>query len=86
LPIQAPHSRALWKACHERSGSELGSTTTRWEHRANCDIFDKRRVDFGARDEGFECMGEEIGGGSVFEASFAAFGERRAEGAGYDDV
>ncbi len=31
-------------------------------------------------------MGEEIGGGSVFEASFAAFGERRAEGAGYDDV
>lgn len=31
-------------------------------------------------------MGEEIGGGSVLEASFAAFGEGRAEGAGYDDV
>lgn len=31
-------------------------------------------------------MGEEIGGGSIFEASLAALGEGRAESAGYDDV
>lgn len=31
-------------------------------------------------------MGEEIGSGSVFKASLAAFGEGRAESAGYDDI
>ena len=31
-------------------------------------------------------MDEEVGGGNVFETAAAAFGEGRAEGAGYDYV
>ena len=61
-------------------------STSRWEDRANCNIFNKVRVDLGPGDQGFEGMGQEVSSCSVFESAFTAFGEGGAEGTCYDDI
>jgi len=86
LPVQRLYSRCDGETGGKSSRAELGSSTAGCEDRADSDVFDKFGVDLGAFDEGFEGAEEEVGGLSVFEATFAALCEWCAEGACYNDL
>jgi len=74
------------EASGEGGSPEFGCAASWSEDGANGDVFNEVGIDFGAGDEGGEGVVEEVGGGGVFEAAFAAFSDGGAEGAGDDDL
>lgn len=86
LPIQTSHSRRFREPSHERRSPEFSGSSTGWQHRSHGNVFNEFGINAAAADEALECANQQIGGGSVFETAFAALGEGRAKGGGYDDV
>jgi hypothetical protein len=78
LTVQRMHSSTIREARSQSRSTELGGAAAGRQYTANGDIFDQRGIDFGTLDQCFKGSVEEVGGGCVFEASFASLSQRCA--------
>jgi len=86
LTVQRVHSSAIREAGSESGSTELSGTASRRQYTANSNILNQRRINLRALNQGFESSVEKVGGGCVFETSFASLGQRCAQTCRYDNV
>ena len=86
MSVQTPDGCGGWEAGGESGCPELGRPSTRRQHIADGDIFNESGIDACSLKESLECTDEEIGGGGVFETTFAASGEGSPESSGDDNL
>jgi hypothetical protein len=86
LSVQTLDSSACRETSGNGGGAEFSGTSTWSKDVTDCDVLDKRWVDFGTLDESFESSVEDVSSKSVFEAAFASAGDGCSEGSSYDNL
>lgn len=86
LSVQRVHAGAVRETGSQSSSTELSGTSAGRQHTTDGDVFNQRWIDVGTFNQGPECTVEKVGGGRVFETSFAPLGQGGAETCCYDNI